>query len=225
MKIMIKDIQMVVFDMAGTTVDEQNVVYKTLQKAINEHGVEVDLDAVLKFGAGKEKHQAIKDILAFVNPDRINESEAIFKNFKNLLDKAYANLNVKPIEGVENVLSELRARGIKVVLNTGYNRKIASSLLEKLNWKKSHHFDMLLTSSDVKRGRPHPDMIQKAMKEFNIKNPKYVLKAGDSEIDIEEGKNAGCGITVGVLSGAQTKEQLEQIKPDYILNSIKDLIV
>jgi len=31
-------IEMVVFDMAGTTVDEDNVVYKTLQKAINESG-------------------------------------------------------------------------------------------------------------------------------------------------------------------------------------------
>ena len=36
-----KEIQMVVFDMAGTTVDEQNVVYKTLHKALNDYGVDV----------------------------------------------------------------------------------------------------------------------------------------------------------------------------------------
>ena len=49
------------------------------------------------------------------------------------------------------------------------------------------------------------------------------LKAGDSEIDIIEGKNSGCGITVGVLSGAQTKEQLEVANPDYILQDVTEL--
>ncbi len=49
---------MIVFDMAGTTVDEQNVVYKTLQKAINREGYEFTLEQVLEQGAGKEKLKA-----------------------------------------------------------------------------------------------------------------------------------------------------------------------
>ena len=56
-------IRMVVFDMAGTTVNEDNVVYKTLQTAINEKGFSFTLDEVLQEGAGKEKLQAIKSIL------------------------------------------------------------------------------------------------------------------------------------------------------------------
>ena len=56
-------IKMVVFDMAGTTVDEDNVVYKTLQEAIVKHSIPVTLEEVLSHGAGKEKLQAILDIL------------------------------------------------------------------------------------------------------------------------------------------------------------------
>ena len=56
-------IKMVVLDMAGTSVDEDNVVYKTLQQVINEAGHNFTLDEVLAEGAGKEKLQAIKDIL------------------------------------------------------------------------------------------------------------------------------------------------------------------
>ena len=56
-------IRMVVFDMAGTTVDEDNVVYKTLQQVINNAGYSFTLNQVLAVGAGKEKLQAIKDIL------------------------------------------------------------------------------------------------------------------------------------------------------------------
>jgi beta-phosphoglucomutase-like phosphatase (HAD superfamily) len=58
----VKDIKMVVFDMAGTTVNENNVVYKTLRKAINEAGFDFTLNQVLAQGAGKEKLQAIKSI-------------------------------------------------------------------------------------------------------------------------------------------------------------------
>lgn len=221
---MLENIKMVVFDMAGTTVDEQNVVYKTLHKALNTHGVAVDLNTVLKIGAGKEKHQAIKDVLVEFKPNKLGESEAIFEEFKKMLDEAYENLEVKPIKGVENVLLNLRQKGIIVVLNTGYNRQVAEKLLEKLAWDKNIHYDMLLTASDVEKGRPHPEMIQKAMETFNITDASFVLKAGDSAIDIEEGKNANCGVTIGVLSGAQTKEQLEVQNPDYILLSLSELV-
>ncbi|WP_420553015.1 phosphonatase-like hydrolase [Tenacibaculum aiptasiae] len=215
-----KEIQMVVFDMAGTTVNEQNVVYKTLHKALNEYGVDVDLPTVLKLGAGKEKHQAIKDVLNFRKTNQLIESETIFEAFKILLNKAYKDLEVKPIKGVQRVLLNLREEGIKVVLNTGYNREVATLLLEKLQWDEKIHYDALITASDVVKGRPHPDMIFKAMELFNITDASTVLKAGDSAIDIAEGKNAGCGITIGVLSGAQTQEQLEEEKPTYILNSL-----
>lgn len=221
---MLENIKMVVFDMAGTTVDEQNVVYKTLHKALNTHGVAVDLNTVLRIGAGKEKHQAIKDVLVEFKSNKLGESEAIFEEFKRMLDEAYENLEVKPIKGVENVLLNLRQKGIIVVLNTGYNRQVAEKLLEKLAWDKNIHYDMLLTASDVEKGRPHPEMIHKAMEAFNITNARFVLKAGDSAIDIEEGKNANCGVTIGVLSGAQTKEQLEAQKPDYILLSLSELV-
>lgn len=218
-----KDLQMVVFDMAGTTVDEQNIVYKTLCKAINEYGVEVALDTVLEFGAGKEKHQAIKDVLSHLRSDKLKESEVIFNNFKRMLDAAYKNLDVKPIKGVQRILLNLRADGIKVVLNTGYNIEIATLLLGKLQWDKKVHFDALITASDVEKGRPHPEMIQKAMNLFDINDATKVLKAGDSAIDIEEGKNANCGLTIGVLSGAQTKDQLKVANPDFIINSLVSL--
>ena len=89
---MIKDtIRMVVFDMAGTTVDEQNVVYKTLHKAIVNYGIETSLETVLEFGAGKEKHQAIKDILSHLNY-RLNDSNVIFEDFKKLLDNCFLKI-------------------------------------------------------------------------------------------------------------------------------------
>ncbi|WP_209328846.1 phosphonatase-like hydrolase [Lunatimonas salinarum] len=218
-------IKLAVFDMAGTTVDEGNVVYKTVQQVINEQGFDVSLDQVLEYGAGKEKHQAIVDVLiGCTQATEVNlVANRAFANFKPALKRAYDRLDVKSFPGVKEAMELLRASGMFVVLNTGYDRKTASSLLEKMGWKLKADFDGLVTADDVVNGRPAPDMILQAMKLTGIEDPAFVLKAGDSCIDIEEGKNARCGVTVGVLSGAQTEEQLIQAQPDFVLASLAEL--
>ena len=60
------------------------------------------------------------------------------------------------------------------------------------------------------------------MSRNNVNIPEEVIKIGDTIADIKEGKNAGCK-TVGVLSGADSKEQLLKGKPDIIINNVMDL--
>jgi len=220
-----KEIKLVVFDMAGTTVNEDNVVYKTVRDALAKSGVEVSLETVLEFGAGKEKYKAIADILKETNTEegRAVDAKAVFEDFKIMLKEAYANLDVTTYDGVEELFKLLKSKEVKVVLNTGYDKKTAQSLLDKLGWEPGNQIDALITADDVKIGRPSSEMIDKAMELFSITDPEVVLKAGDSVIDIEEGKNANCGMTVGVLTGAQTREQLETADPTLILNSLDAL--
>jgi phosphonatase-like hydrolase len=220
-----KEIQLAVFDMAGTTVNEDNVVYKTVRQALAKWGVDVSLETVLEYGAGKEKYKAIADILEETKDSRTEavDAKAVHTDFKVMLKEAYATLKVTPYDGVEELFKVLKLHEVKVVLNTGYDRKTAQSLLDKLGWEPGKQIDALITADDVVNGRPSSEMIDKAMEMFGITDPEVVLKAGDSVIDIEEGKNANCGITVAVLSGAQTREQLESAEPTYILNSLDSL--
>lgn len=216
-----KNIELLVLDMAGTTINEDNVVYKTLTAAVNNHGYQVTLDKVLSSCAGMEKLQAITSLLKEINGNEA-DAPAIFRNFSEQLKDAYQNLDVKPINGTENFLLKMKSMDKKVVLNTGYTSEIAQQLLDKLQWKESIHFDALITADDVSESRPSPEMINLAMKKFNISEPGKVLKAGDSVVDIEEGKNAGCGLTIAVLSGAQNRTELETAHPDYIFNTISE---
>lgn len=216
-------IQMVVFDMAGTTVNENNVVYKTLHTAIEQAGCSVSLENVLLWGAGKEKLQAIKDILVSADSQSGKKADDIFQDFLQLLKTAYEKLDVQTYDKTEQLFDYLKDKKIKVVLNTGYNYQTASSLLQKLNWEKGKQYDLLVTADDVKKGRPHPDMIQLAMQEMGISEAKNVAKVGDSIVDIEEGKSAGCGLTFGVTTGAQTRQQLQTARPSYVINSLAEL--
>ncbi|MCT2563581.1 HAD-IA family hydrolase [Chryseobacterium herbae] len=216
-----KNIELLVLDMAGTTIDEDNVVYKTLTQAVNNHGYHVTLEKVLSSCAGMEKLEAITSLLKEIEGNE-EDAAVIFQNFSEQLKEAYHKLEVKPINGTENFLLKMKAQHKKVVLNTGYTSEIAHQLLDKLQWKENIHFDALITADDVSESRPSPDMINLAMKKFNITEPEKVLKAGDSVIDIEEGKNAGCGLTIAVLSGAQSRTELEKAHPDYIFNTISE---
>ncbi len=216
-------IKMVVFDMAGTTVDEDNIVYKTLHKAITLSGIDISYRNVLKDGAGKEKMQALREILenAVVVDYNLND---IYQRFLQILDKAYDVLEFRPQPYTEELFKYLKNKNIKVVLNTGYNQKTAEKIISKLGWKVGEQIDALVTASNVKNARPAPDMILLAKDMFGIENSADIAKVGDSTIDIEEGKNAGCSMNIAVLTGAHNREQLESASPDLIIENLSELL-
>jgi phosphonatase-like hydrolase len=218
-------IKMIVFDMAGTTVNENMVVYKTLQKAINEAGFDFTMEQVLSEGAGKEKVDAIKSILqVYAQKQDDSLTNSIYQRFIALLEKAYDTQDILPQDNAEDLFRALKERNILVVLNTGYNQKTANQLIAKLGWKIGEEIDGLVTATDVPHNRPYPDMIRLAMKQFGIDDALEVAKVGDSVIDIEEGVNAGCSLNIGITTGAHTRQQLQSVKPDYIIDNLLELL-
>ena len=65
-------------------------------------------------------------------------------------------------------------------------------------------------------------MIHQLMERCDIPSVKNVAKVGDTVNDMREGINAGCGLTIGVLSGADNKEDLLKYS-NLVINKITDL--
>ncbi len=211
--------------MAGTTVNEDNIVYKTLRSAINEAGFAFTLNEVLAEGAGKEKKQAIRSILkvyAGVKDEKL--INIIFNNFLQMLTQAYLIADIFPQPNAFKLFIKLKAQHIITVLNTGYDRGTAHSIIRKLKWQEGIDFDCLVTATDVDKNRPNPDMIYFAMKKFGISDGAEVVKVGDSIIDIQEGQNAGCRLSIGITTGAHTLAQLRTANPDHIIEDLEDLL-
>lgn len=218
-------IQMVVCDMAGTTVNEDNLVYKTLQKAINEQGYKISLAEVLALGAGREKKQAITSIL--FNSIHIEDTklvEVIYHNFILKLERQYQTAAIHEQDNAEEFFLALREQNIRIVLNTGYNKSTAESLLYRLGWQIGYHIDALITADDVQRNRPYPDMIFLAMEQFGIAHSESVAKVGDSIVDIDEGHRAGCKLSIGITTGAHTYDQLKSANPSHIVNNLLEIL-
>ena len=67
-------------------------------------------------------------------------------------------------------------------------------------------------------------MIETLITDLGISSSASVLKVGDTEVDVEEGRNAACGTVVSVTTGAYTREQLEPHHPDFIIDDLRELL-
>lgn len=99
----------------------------------------------------------------------------------------------------------------------------AEGLLNKLDWETGRDIDLLVTPDQVTAARSAPDMITHARAYFGVTDPARVAKIGDSIIDIEEGPNAGCGLVLGITTGAHTRAQLSNAQPDRILDHLDEI--
>ncbi|MBA1337045.1 MAG: hypothetical protein HPY66_3481 [Firmicutes bacterium] len=218
-------IKLILFDMAGTTVDDRcagsSFVVSAFIKSFNKHGFEVSLETVNKY-RGMQKRQAIHDIISSIDQDR-SSGEIIDGIYKELLSELKVHIpKMKEIEGTSEIFHFLQSRMIKVGVGSGFPREIIDMIVSQLGWKAKGLVDYIQSADSIGASRPDPKMIYHMMNEFGICNPHEVVKVGDTVVDILEGKNAGVW-TVAVLTGSQSKEQLESVGPDYMLNSVKDL--
>ena len=131
---------------------------------------------------------------------------------------------VREIPGAAATFAALRSAGIKVALNTGFNRAIVDVLLERLGWRSPEVIDAVVASDEVPQGRPHPNMIRLLMSRLGVEDARNVAKVGDTWADLEEGHSAGCGLVIGVTSGAFTREQLSLRPHSHIVASVTDVL-
>ena len=218
-------IALVVFDMAGTTVDDQGVVNRCFRDSLAESGLAVEpelVDSVM----GLPKPEAFRTLIgASPLADRLADSvEAIHKSFVDRMVAYYTtDPSVREVIGIGPLFLELRRRGVAVGVNTGFSREIADVIIERLNWGPLGMIDASVTSDEVKEGRPHPDMILNLMEQTGVTDPKRVAKVGDAPADLEEGMAARCRWVIGVTWGTHTREQLEKSPSAHLVDSVDEL--
>lgn len=219
--------QLVVFDMAGTTVRDRGNVAAAFIEACKEYGIDMPLEEVKKV-MGFRKIDAIRILLSKTQlADGIDKEELIERihdSFTQKMIRFYeTDTELSPLPHAEETFNWLKEQGVKIALNTGFTRAITDAILNRLHWNNSAAIDFVITSDEVPEGRPQPYMIQEIMKVLEITDAASVVKIGDTEVDVKEGRSAGCGLVVSVTTGAYTRGQLEQYHPDKIIDSLAEL--
>jgi len=215
-------------DMAGTTVDEGGLVYGVLEATVAEAaGVPVPHDLLARW-KGTSKREAVAGLLAALGSDASEEAvDKTFAVFGERLVTAYRETPPAPFPGVPEMFAALRARGVKVALQTGYSAEIADAILAGLGWTvgpdRSDTVDALVTSDLVAASRPAPYLVFHCMEATGVTDVRRVLVAGDTPNDLGAGTNAGAGFVVGVGTGSFTLEQLEAEPHTHLLPSTAEL--
>ncbi|PSL50191.1 phosphonatase-like hydrolase [Chitinophaga niastensis] len=220
-------IALAVFDIAGTTLHDESNVALVLQQTIQLAGVAVTLEEVNEV-MGYAKPYAIRYLLQQKKDSRYSEDafiQELHTRFVADMKAHYANHpTVREKEGVSAVFAALKAKGIKVALDTGFDRAITNVIVERVGWQQKGLIDAVVTSDEVPHGRPYPYMIYRIMEELEIRSIQSVAKIGDTTSDLEEGTNAGCRYVIGVTTGAYSREDLEKGPHTHLVASLDELL-
>ena len=150
------------------------------------------------------------------------EVDRIYAEFRANLVTTYRKDGVRCVPGADGVIRDLRSRGVKVALSTGFDRDVATLVLTALGWTR-HTIDAVVCGDDVSNGRPAPDLILLAKKLTAVEDPAHVANVGDTANDLESASRAGVRWNVGVLTGAHTRGALERAPHTHIVPSVTEL--
>lgn len=216
------DIQLVIFDLAGTTVHDTGQVVAAFTTALAEHDINVTPDELTQV-RGSSKRQAIRQFIPD-GPDQTAEADRVYVAFCRHLTERYATEGVTPIDGAAEVFKWLKSLGIRVALNTGFDRDITTLLVSALGWNTGI-VDAIVCGDEVRQGRPAPYLIFHAMEATGITSVHHVATVGDTILDLQAGFQAGVRWNIGVLSGAHSRQLLELAPHTHLLQSIRELPV
>ena len=218
-----ESISLVVFDMAGTTVEDSGLVQQSFLAADSHAGLsktDADREEMLRYVSdtmGQSK------IVVFRHLARGNEeqAQAANKEFERCYSQLVAEGNCSAIPGAEDAITSLRSRGIKTALTTGFARETQTAIIDALGWHDLA--DLVLCPEPGMRGRPYPDMPLTALMRTETDSVRSMVVLGDTSSDVISGLRAGARASIGVLTGAHDKGQLADAGATHIIDSVADL--
>lgn len=211
---------LVVFDIAGTTIRASDQVPAAFSEAFARIGIELS-DEEIQAIRGKSKREAIAELLDHHVGSGEADVSKVYEDFHQELLQRYESMGVEAIDGAVATFDWLKTRGAMIALNTGFDRTLADHLIRMVGWENT--IDAVVCNDDVRRGRPAPDLLFRAMEWTGCENVERVAAVGDTMADLQAAENAGVQWSIAVLSGAHGEEQLRTCRHTAIIFSVAEL--
>ncbi|MBQ2509802.1 MAG: HAD family hydrolase [Erysipelotrichaceae bacterium] len=206
----------VIFDLDGTTINTLNELYISINQTLKEYGYPTKTLDEVRMGVGR----GFRKLVEAVVPEKLDEEKLteIGRSYQKAYTENYLKSDVYP--GMTDLLKELQERGIRLVVNSNKSDRFTKALIAK------NYPDIRFTA--VYGGRegfpmkPDPTVAKQIAEQMGLEI-KEVLYVGDSDVDIQTGRNAGMK-TAGCLWGFRDRETLANAGADHILEKPEDLL-
>lgn len=203
------------FDMDGTLLDTNELIYQSFVNTCRVHGnmkiareevnkhIGIPLETQLTLYLGKKTEKEMDEIVA----THQSHQEKIYKD----------TLSVFP--GVVEGLKELKKRDVKIGIVSSRTRPSLDRYLKYIGI--FDFFTVISTPESTTNHKPHPEPVLWALSKFNSKKEDTIF-IGDATFDIESGYSAGVDTAFVIWSNNHIDDM--KVKPNYILNSFNDLL-
>jgi phosphoglycolate phosphatase len=217
----VSEIRLACLDLAGTTIRDDGAVEAAFVAALGDAGAGPGTDgypnrlAHLRATMGRSKLEVFRELLGADAPARRANAA-----FEAAYGAAIERGEVTPIVGAAEAIAQLRESGVLVCLTTGFSARTLDALLDAVGWRD--RVDAALAPGPGVRGRPHPDLVLRAVLDLQVDDVAAVAVAGDTASDLWAGTRAGASVVAGVLTGAHDRSQLAEAPHTHLLDSIAD---
>ena len=214
---MARHLDLFVFDLAGTTVVDDDHVLRSFMQAARAFDLSVTREE-LQSRMGWHKAKVFGSLLRERGRDP-ESAQVMAERFEVEFAALAASEPLKPTLGAHEVLMALEDGGVQVAFNTGFTRNTANVVLEAMGCRGR----VSVASDEVSAGRPAPDLIQSAMAACQVDDPSRVGVAGDTPADLLAGKAANAGMIVGLGCGTHSLDQLRESPHTHLLDDLTAL--
>jgi HAD superfamily hydrolase (TIGR01509 family) len=159
----------IIFDLDGTLIDSMWIWRAIDIDFLGRRDIELpdDLQKAIEGMSFTETAQYVKERFS------LNESLDEIKNEWNDLAYDYYKSKIKLKKNVKQLLEKLKSEGKTIGIGTSNSRVLVELVIKSCGIEK--YFDTVITSCDVDKGKPSPDVFLKVAKTLNIKPEKCLV--------------------------------------------------
>jgi len=224
-------INLILFDFDGTLVNTTPLILRSFQATWDRvfGFVYDDAQYIKTFGMllpkamrllteqsiAEERIAAPGDLSGYLEA-KCAELTLVYRSF----NQQWHDTMIEPFDGVEETIGELRSRGFKLGV---VSSKMRAGVCRGLNaYQMKELFQVIIAGDDCENHKPHPEPLLRALDAMNTIQNETVY-VGDSTHDIIAGRAARVRVAAAAW-GPFPRIELENLKPDYLLNRPGDLL-
>lgn len=209
-------IKAILFDFDGTLADSLGFYVKAYDVALKKFGLSLSEREIVDNCFDKTEEEVCKRL-------KINDVEGFRGAYFGAIERLFKDVKLFP--GALETLNLAKKKGIKLGIITFASSYYINKMIDRFKLRK--FFDVILSSSDVKNRKPHPEIALKACKKLNV-SINLALVVGDSRGDMMVGKAAGCQTALFLPKEHRkiyNSKALKEIQPDSVFSDFNDLKV
>ena len=204
------------FDLDGTLTDPGIGITNSVMHALKEYGITVDDRSQLYPFIGPPLKDSFMKYYGF---SEVKAMEAITHYREYFSTKGLFENEM--YEGIPYILSELKGRGIRLVLATSKPDEFSIRILKHFGLYE--YFDFRAAATMDERRTSKAEVIEYAISSLEISDKDEILMIGDRSHDILGAKANGIH-SAGVLYGYGDRQELESSGADYIVEKPAGLL-